>query len=281
MSLRLHAIVLALNEEMFIENQLRTLYPFCAGISVVTQYDRDWYGRPVAPDGTLNLVAKFPDPEGKVHLVVRRFPDEAAARNAEMRALMARADRGVMSHGSPADKIRAFHEVPDYFWIVDADEFYDVATVPVVLEHLDRTRPRGLRMHGLNYLGTWNRRVPARVMPFCHFGFLRPGVMFECRRTVSWNESRLAKLLRILRLPDWSARAYGFATCPWEVGHFHHACWLGDRARLAEKVAKSSHRETNSSSYQDHVATLPTESVAMSALPRNIASWNWPPALFS
>jgi hypothetical protein len=46
-------------------------------------------------------------------------------------------------------------------------------------------------------------------------------------------------------------------------------------------VAKSSHRETNSSSYQDHVATLPTESVAMSALPRNIASWNWPPALFS
>ena len=41
MSLRIHAIVLALNEEVFIANQLNTLYPFCCGISVITQYDRD------------------------------------------------------------------------------------------------------------------------------------------------------------------------------------------------------------------------------------------------
>lgn len=280
MSLRLHAIVLALNEEMFIENQLRTLYPFCAGISVITQYDRDWYGRPVVPDGTLNQVANFPDPDGKVHLVVRRFPDEAAARNAEMRALMVRADRGVMSHGSDPGRLRSFHAVPDYFWVVDADEFYDVGTVPAILEHLARRRPRGLRVHGLNYLGTWNRRVPASAMPFCHFGFLRPGVMFECRRTVSWNESRLAKLFRLLRLRDVSARVFGFETCPWDVGFFHHACWLGDRRRLADKVAKSSHRETNSAEYQQSVAALPYEHVATAALPRNIGTWNWPPALF-
>ena len=37
MTLRLHAIIMALNEEIFIENQLRTLYSFCSGISILTQ----------------------------------------------------------------------------------------------------------------------------------------------------------------------------------------------------------------------------------------------------
>src|SRR6266513_4050250 len=105
MPLRIHAIVLALNEEVFIENQLRTLYPFCSGISVLTQYDRDWYGNAVKPDRSAELVLNFPDPEGKIHLVVRRFPDEAAARNAEMLALSASPDRRVMSHGSPMSRI--------------------------------------------------------------------------------------------------------------------------------------------------------------------------------
>ena len=280
MSLRLHAIILALNEERFIENQLRTLYPFCTGISVITQYDRDWYGRPVAPDRTASLVLNYPDPAGKIHLVVRRFPDEAAARNAEVSGLLTRPDRKVMSHGSPLESIRAFHAVPDYFWIVDADEFYDVATIPAILARLEARRPRGLRIHGLNYLETWNRRVPAEVMPFCHFGFIRPGVFFECRRTVSWNESRVAKLCRLLHLPDISARLYGFEVCPWEVGFFHHGCWLGDRQRLAEKVAKSSHRESNNATYQQQVIDYRTEHVATADLPQNIRDWNWPAKLF-
>jgi hypothetical protein len=279
MTLRIHAIILALNAERFIENQLRTLYPFCCGISVITQYDRDWYGRSVRPDRTAELVLGFPDPAGKIHLVVRRFPDEAAARNAEMSGLVTRPDRNVMSHGSPVEKIRAFHAAPDYFWVVDADEFYDVATVPAIIERLAQRRPRGMRVHGLNYLATWNRRVPAAQMPFCHFGFIRPGVLFECRRTVSWNESRLAKLLRLLRLPDFSARVYGFETCPWEVGFFHHGCWLGDKQRLAEKVAKSSHRDSNSAEYQQEVMAYRTEYVATSDLPANIRDWNWAPRL--
>ena len=275
MNLRIHAIILALNEERFIENQLRTLYPFCHGISVITQYDRDWYGRPVRPDRTAGLVLGFPDPEGKIHLVMRRFPDEAAARNAEMSGLMTRPDRKVLSHGSPAERIRAFHAVPDYFWIVDADEFYDVATLPAILARLESRQPRGMRIHGLNYLKTWNRRVPAEVVPFCQFGFVRPGVFFESRRTVSWNESRLAKLLRLLQLPDFSSRLYGFEVCPWEVGFFHHGCWLGDSAQLSAKVAKSSHRDNNSPAYQQQVDGLKTEYVAGPDLPLNIREWNW------
>src|SRR5437762_3496713 len=130
MQLRVHAIILALNEELFIKNQLKMLYPFCSGISVLTQYDRDWYGRRVSPDQTTNLVANFPDPEGKIHLVIRRWPDEAAARNSEMLCLIARPDRRVMSHGSAVARIRDFHHTPDYFLIVDADEFYDPKTFP-------------------------------------------------------------------------------------------------------------------------------------------------------
>lgn len=276
MSLRIHAIVLALNEEAFIVNQLKTLYPFCSGISVLTQYDRDWYGQPVAPDRTAQRVMDFPDPDGKIHLVVRRAPDEAAARNAEMLAIASRPDRGTMSHGSPAARIREFYRPPDYFLIVDADEFYDVGTMPAVLDYLEQKKPRGMRVHAFNYVQSWNRRVPREAVSFCHFGFVRPGVRFEMRRTVSWNESRTAKLLRALRLPDVSARLWGVIVCPPEIGIFHHGCWLGDAARLAKKASMHSHRDSDRASYADDVGALPFDEVPSAALPDNIRLAAWP-----
>lgn len=274
--MRIHAIVLALNEEGFIENQLRTLYPFCSGISVLTQYDRDWYGNEVIPDRTVELVLRFPDPAGKIHLVVRKFPDEAAARNQEMLSIMTQPERGVMSHGSSQDRIREFHKVPDYFLIADADEFYDPATFPRILEYLGQKRPRGMRVNGFNYAKTWNRRVPSNVVQFCQFGFVRPGVLFKMRRTVSWNESRFAKLLQMMHLPDFSARLWGFIECPWSVGFFHHGCWLGDERRLLEKSARSSHTEFDKSGYAENVAAIPYTFVPTEDLPENLRNGNWP-----
>lgn len=274
--MRIHAICLALNEEPLIGAQLRTLYPFCSGISVLTQYDRDWYGKPVKPDRTLEVVANFKDPEGKVHLVLRRFPDEAAARNHEMLAMATRPADIVESHGSDIADIRAFHSPPDYYLIVDADEIYDEATLPRILDFLRRHRPRGLRVVGYNYIGTWNRRVPMSVIPFVHFGFLRPGVLFRNRRWVSWNETRIQKAFRILRMPDFSGRIFGFLTCPPQVGVFHHGCWLGDRERLSEKKRKSSHQGDLASTLIEGLERIPVEFVPTAELPRNIREGVWP-----
>jgi hypothetical protein len=276
MSLRIHAIVLALNEEVFITNQLNTLYPFCSGISVLTQYDRDWYGKRVVPDRTAELVMNHPDPDGKVHFVLRRSPDETAARNAEMLAIAARPDRGIMSHGNPKKRIREFYRESDYFFIVDADEFYDPATLPAILEYLERKRPNGMRVNGYNYIGNWNKRVPREVVRFCHFGFLRPGILFEMRRTVTWNESRLSKLFNTLHLPDVSARLWGFIECPLEIGVFHHGCWLGNADRLWKKASMSSHRESNRSTFVDDVNAYPFEFIPSTELPNNIRFGVWP-----
>lgn len=276
MDLRIHAIVLALNEEPFIENQLRTLYPFCSGISVLTQYDRDWYGKLVVPDRTLELAANFPDPEGKIHLVLRRWRDQAAALNCEIAALSSEPDRGIMSHGTARDDIRRFHATPDYFWIVDSDEVYDPATVPAMLEYLSQRRPRGMRVHGYNYLKTWNRRVPMEAVRFCQFGFVRPKMQFSSIRTVSFNESRFQKLLKLLCLPDVSARMWGFIECPKDVAVFHHGSWLGDKVRLRAKAAKSAHTWINKDDYADSLKEYRTEFIATAALPSSIRSAPWP-----
>jgi hypothetical protein len=278
--LHIHALVLALNEEPFIANQLSTLYPYCAGISVLTQYDRDWYGKPVVPDRTLSIVANFPDPDGKIHLCLRRWRDQSAALNCEMAALSSDAANGVLGHGTPVAEIRHFHRTPDYFWIADADEFYDHTTIPALLALLARKRPRGMRVHGYNYLKTWNRRVPMDVVPFRQFGFVRPGVRFVSARQTNWNESRLAKLLKLLRLPDVSSALFGFIECPKEVAVFHHGCWLGDRARLAAKAAKSPHTWMNTPDYPESVANHPYEWIADDALPSSIRDGVWPADYF-
>jgi len=275
-TLRIHAIVMALNEDVFITNLLNGLYPFCSGISVLTQYDRDWYGKRVTPDRTVRFVLDHPDPEGKIHLVARRWRDQAAALNCEMAALSSDAARSVVSHGSPDEAIRTFHRTPDYFWIVDADEFYDPDTVPRMLAYLERHRPRGMRVHAYNYVKTWNRRVPMEEVRFCQFGFVRPGVRFTTIREVSWNEHRLSKLLRLLRLPDISARLFGFIECPKDVAVFHHGCWLGGYDRLAAKGAKSAHTWANTADYAASVARYRYEWVPAAALPSSVRNGDWP-----
>ncbi len=278
--LKLHAIILALNEELFIKAQLDTIYSFCSAISVITQYDRDWYGKPVSPDNTLTILLDYPDPSGKINIVVRRLPDEAAARNMEMLSFNNKSFKNIKSHGREDEDIKSFHEAPDYYWIIDADELYDTATIPGIIAYLADKRPRGMRVTGYNYLRTWNQRVPNNVIDFTHFGFIKPGILFQQRRVVSWNESRLAKLFRLLKLPDYASRLFGFIKCPQSVGVFHHACWLGDNVRISEKFGKSSHKESQQWE-AGSVDAIQSDFIETSKLPLNIQKAKWPNSFFN
>ena len=277
---RLHAIILALNEEAFIKAQLDTIYSFCSAISIITQYDRDWYAKPVVPDSTVSLVLNYPDPEGKINLVVRRLPDEAAARNMEMLSFNNKSFNNVQSHGRSIHDIKKFHSPPDYFWIIDADEIYDVESIPAVIDYLKKMKPKGMRVTGYNYLRTWNNRVPRDIVDFTHFGFIQPGILFEQRRVIKWNEFRLRKFFNIMRLPDFSAKLLGFIICPEIVGVFHHGCWLGNNERIREKFDKSSHKESKDRE-AGSVDTISTIYIPTNKLPVNIQSAVWPSNFFN
>lgn len=280
MKLRIHAICLALNEEPFICELLRSLYPFCSGISIISQYDRDYYRKPVKPDQTIPLALNFHDPEGKIHLVCRRYRDETTARNHEMQAICAQPQRGILTHGVPMKEIEKYHEQPDYFLIVDADEIYDVDTLAGIIDHLAEKRPRGMRVTGHQYLWTWNQRIPTKAVHHHHFGFVRAGMLFEMRRTFSFNEHRLQKFLRMVHLPDFSAALYGFIDCPIEVGVFHHGSYLGGAKRVVDKFAKHSHPEANCPEYIASIGALPYDLIPTMKLPRNIREGDWPAKFF-
>ena len=114
MPVRVHAIIIALNEEDFILETLRPLYAACSGISVITQYDRDYYRNPIVPDRTTQLVLGFPDPDAKIHLVVRRHIDETVSRNHEMLSLLTRPARNVLPHAWPIEEVLRVQAPPDY-----------------------------------------------------------------------------------------------------------------------------------------------------------------------
>ena len=277
--LRIHVLLKALNEEYFIINQLKTLYAFCDKISILTQYDRDWYGKIVTPDNTIPLILNFPDPKGKIHLVIRKFPDETSGVNMEMLNFNKKAYTKIIPHGSHFETIKAFHNPPDYYWYVDADELYDIDTIPAILEYLTLKRPRGMRVTGYNYVRTWNQQVPRELVDFTHFGFIKAGILLEQHRTITWNEARIKKLCKLLRFPDISGKIFNFENCPEDVGVFHHGCWLGDNVRLANKFSKSSHMNTHSADLNSVDANefifIPTND-----LPRNIRNENWPANFF-
>lgn len=279
--MKIHAICLALNEQSFITECIRPLYDVCSGISVITQYDRDYYGNQLEPDTTVQQVLNYPDPAGKIHLVARRYKDETVARNHEMLSLMTKPTHWVKSHGVPMQEIQAFHTAPDYFLIVDADEIFDVNTVGNIVDYLATRKPRGMKVTAHQYLFTWNQRISLDVIRHHHFGFVKAGVLFQIRRVVDLNEYRLRNIFGKLGLPDWSDRMLGFIDCPMEVGMFHHGSYLGGPERLKAKFAKHSHQEVNNIEYINSIAKIPYFHISTEELPENIQNGSWPENFFS
>lgn len=279
--MRIHAICIALNEEPFITALLRSLYDFCSGISVITQFDRDYYGNHVSPDLTIDRVLSYPDPKGKIHLVCRRYNDETASRNHEMQAILANPTKGIISHGVALEDILKFHESPDYFLIVDADEIYDINTLGNIIDYLSSKRPKGMRISAHQYKFTWNQRIPMDVIHHQHFGFVKAGILFEQRRVITWNEQRIKRMCEVLSLPDFSKRVFGFIDCPMDIGMFHHGSYLGGEAKLIAKFAKHSHQEVNTTEYINNIKNLSYTFVPTEDLPKNIQEGSWPKSFFS
>lgn len=276
--MRIHAICIALNEEDFIVELLKSMYPFCSGISVITQYDRDYYGKKVIPDNTVQFALNFPDPEGKVHVITRRYNDETASRNHEMMSILADASKDLRPHGVAIENVKHFFEPPDYFLVVDADEMYDIETFPAIVQHLKEKKPKAMRVSAFEYGFNWNLRVPPDVWIHHQFGFVKAGVMFEERRVITWNEYRLKKLFSILKLDQkLSNKLLGYMDCPREVGMFHHGAYVRrDRMKIIEKMSKHSHPENHDPEYLEKILSQKYEFVATEQLPKNIREGKWP-----
>ena len=276
--MRIHAICIALNEEDFIVELLKSMYPFCSGISVITQYDRDYYGKKVVPDNTVKYALDFPDPAGKVNVITRKYNDETASRNHEMMSVLCDASAGIQPHGVPLQQVKNFFEPPDYFLIVDADEIYDVETFPAIVEYLSEKKPKAMRVSAYEYGLNWNLRVPPDVWLHHQFGFIKAGVMFEERRVINWNEYRLQKLFSILKLnKKLSNKVMGYLDCPREAGMFHHASYVRrDQQKMMEKMSKHSHAQNHDPAHLEKVLTQHYDFIPKSQLPINIREGNWP-----
>ena len=276
--MRIHAICIALNEEDFIVELIKSMYPFCSGISIVTQFDRDYYGKSVIPDNTVNYALNFPDPEGKIHVIARRYNDETASRNHEMMSILSDGSNGIRPHGVPLEQVKKFFEPPDYFLIVDADEIYDVTTLPAIVEFLSNKKPKAMRVSAYEYGFNWNLRVPPETWIHHQFGFVKAGLMFEERRVITWNEYRLKKLFSKLKLnPTLSNNVLGYVDCPREVGMFHHAAYVRrDKQKIIQKMSKHSHPENHNPEYLENILKQKYDFIPTEELPINIQEGNWP-----
>lgn len=243
----LTAIVIALNEEPFIRPCLEAIYPFVHRIIVVTNYDTDYQLRALVPDGTLQAVLSFPDPDRKLHVIISRaILDEVLQRNWALNfdeQLFALAQGDFRPHAWALDDIRLAYRRTDYYWVIDADEIYDPATVPAIVDFVERANGRNIVVRGFNHFKKWNYRINGSQ--FWQLGFIRPGTKFYSRRTL-YHFRPLGWLHRIHhRLAGLQRAAIDRATdqirVPEEVGYFSHGSYIGDESRMRKKLATSSH----------------------------------------
>lgn len=282
-TIRVHAIILALNEEDFIYNCIDAIYPFCSGISVVTQYDRNWRGEMLAPDNTVTKVLSYPDHEGKISLIVRRHIDEAIARNSEMSSIAMQGRFSVNPHDATGTQIKVKYASPDYFMIIDADEIMDGETIPDVFAWVSQRGARTINMYGYEYARTWNERVPADYFMNYRTVFMKTGNYFQARRIASLRSMSIAALFRRLRMPQSTVnRILGIATVPKEVGVFHHGALIKSPEKLAMRA--KNHSEKTDYGHADNWRLgrgQATERVEFLGLPRSIREGSWPSSFFT
>ena len=115
-----------------------------------------------------------------------------------------------------------------------------------------------------------------------HFGFIKAGLLFEQRRVLNWNESRLNKFFAKLGFKqNIGSKLFNYIDCPWEVGIFHHAGYIRrDMEKMKEKMSKHSHLEAHPDSFLESNLNLQFPFTPTNLLPENIQNGHWPSNFF-
>ncbi len=245
-----HAIYRILNDGEFLEASIRSIYPHITGATIITSYDRDNWNRAVEPDGTfVRLLTREFDPERKINLIVTAETNEPMLRNLAMaNALPPRGARRAHTAAGAAFVAR-----PDYFWIVDADEIWDDQNVARLKEYIRTHRAQAYLVHAWSYFRSWNWQIEERGW---YVSVVRPGFWFGHIR--QWRMGFRVRLglkiasLRFLPQP-LGYRILRANVVPPGVARFHHGSYIGDRGRIAAKLASSPHREDMISAWLERV----------------------------
>lgn len=285
--MRTHAIYAVLNDFELFRASLASIYNHVEAITVTTAHDRDWRGETCPVEGIVDaILSREMDPDRKVDLIVSWEPNESRSRNRAMDFAdpSPRSRRVLVQHSGDRPP-----PAVDYFWIIDADEIYEAASIQRIKAYVSRTRLRYYQVPAVQYFKSWNYRVAGYEW---FTAFVRADMRVgHSRNPFPSHLSRLAHKLHVR--PDIANRLIGLNRIPPEVGVFHHGSYVGPRSRIEAKINSSSHAHRMRPRWLEEVwdvwhpafrdfhpvdpAAMPAATpVPLSDLPAEITAWNWP-----
>lgn len=289
MLLRVHALMLVLQERHLLRATIRSIYEHVDTISVATSINRDLRGRMVEPDaGIYDLISRRYDPDRKIRVIVEDETSQARTYNRIIDGEMIGAQRPVRLH-TEDDVTRG--AAPDYFMIVDADEVWEAGALESAFGYLARHRPAYAQVPAAHYFHSWNYRVPG----FEWFTvFVRADRRLHHMRNPNLTRWWMKALWSLRVPPRFVLRTAGVVRLQPEVAHFHHGSWVGPRTRAEQKVAWSAHAHNFPEDWLERVwdefgsdstnlhpgnpqAFPSVEYVRTAALPEAIRQSEWPP----
>lgn len=288
--MRVHAIYAVLNDPDLFRASLASIYDHVDGVTVTTGYDRDWQGAAYSEEGIVDaILSREIDPDRKVDLIVGWEPNESRSRNRAM-------DFADPSNRSRKVLVQHAADRPppsvDYFWIIDADEIYEAASIERIKSYVAHGRGRYYQVPAVQYFKSWNHRVDG-------YEWFTAFVRADKRVGSSRNPfpSYPSRLAHRLRVPDLANRLVGLNRIPPEVGIFHHGTYVGPRIRIEAKIRNSSHSHLMRPRWLEDVwdpwrpdcrdfhpvepTAMPSATTVPSwALPTEITGRSWPDGYF-
>jgi len=217
--MRLAAIMLLFKEQAFVEASVRAVYPVVDSICCASRHDRNFAGKPLEPDQTLDVLLAVPDPDDKIRVVVQRDLDGVPGENSEARLRNA---------------AMALDPAADYYLIVDSDEVWPADVLRKCWEEVQRTQWAAYRVSSYTYIRQWNYRIVEPGHGYRPLVFIRKGFPFKADRQIEWHApARWKEYFRKGRKPK-------MVFLPPDL-RLHHGSSVGDDARILTKLKNYGH----------------------------------------